>query len=148
MINRQRLIDEFINLVRIDSLTKQERKMADALMAKLKGMGFEAYEDDTGTKIGGNAGNIICHVKGKKRNPALLLMAHMDTVLPGISKNPVIDGDIIKTDGTTVLGGDDAAGIVVILETLSRLWRTTPHLQICILSLQLRRKADYMEQGS
>ena len=134
MINRQRLIDEFINLVRIDSLTKQERKMADALMAKLKGMGFEAYEDDTGTKIGGNAGNIICHVKGKKRNPALLLMAHMDTVLPGIPKNPVIDGDIIKTDGTTVLGGDDAAGIVVILETLKSLMEdNTPFADLYIV---------------
>ena len=66
MINRQRLIDEFISLVKIDSLTKQERKMADALMAKLKDMGLESYEDDTGPKIGGNAGNVICHVKGKK----------------------------------------------------------------------------------
>ena len=121
MINRQRLIDEFISLVKIDSLTKQERKMADALMAKLKDMGLESYEDDTGPKIGGNAGNVICHVKGKKSKPTLLLMAHMDTVLPGISKTAVIDGDIIKSDGTTVLGGDDAAGIVVILETVKSL---------------------------
>lgn len=121
MINRQRLTDEFINLVKIDSLTRQERKMADALLRKLKDMGLEPYEDDTASKIGGDAGNVICHVKGKKQKPALLLMAHMDTVVPGISKNPVIDGDIIKTDGKTVLGGDDAAGIAVILETVRSL---------------------------
>lgn len=121
MINKQRLTDEFISLVSIDSLSKQERKMADALIEKLKEIGFEPYEDDTGSKIGGNAGNVICHVKGDKNKPALLLMAHMDTVIPGFSKNPVIDGDIIKTDGTTVLGGDDAGGMAVILETIKSL---------------------------
>jgi len=121
MINRQRLVDEFISLVRIDSLSRQERKMADDLLKKLKDMGYDPYEDDAGSKIGGNAGNVVCHIKGVKQKPALLLMAHMDTVVPGISKNPVIDGDIIKTDGTTVLGGDDAAGIAVILETIRSL---------------------------
>ncbi|MGI6623725.1 MAG: M20/M25/M40 family metallo-hydrolase [Clostridiaceae bacterium] len=121
MINRQRLVDEFISLVKIDSLSKQERKMADALLEKLKDMGYEPYEDETGSKIGGNAGNVICHIKGEKAKPALLLMAHMDTVVPGISKNPSIEGDIIKTDGTTVLGGDDLAGIAVILETVKSL---------------------------
>lgn len=121
MINRQRLVDEFISLVKIDSLSKQERKMADALLMKFKDMGYDPYEDDTGSKIGGNAGNVICHIKGEKSKPSLLLMAHMDTVVPGISKKPSIDGDIIKTDGTTVLGGDDAAGIAVILETIKSL---------------------------
>jgi len=134
MINRQRLADEFISLVRIDSLTKQERKMADALLRKLKDMGLEPYEDDTASKIGGDAGNVICYVKGKKQKPALMLMAHMDTVVPGISKKPVIDGDIIKTDGTTVLGGDDAAGIAVILETVKSLMEDkTPFADIFLV---------------
>ncbi|NLE24234.1 MAG: M20/M25/M40 family metallo-hydrolase [Clostridiaceae bacterium] len=121
MINKQRLTDEFVSLVKIDSLSKQERKMADALLKKLKDMGLEPYEDGAASKIGGDAGNVICHVKGEKQKPALLLMAHMDTVIPGLSKNPIIDGDIIKTDGKTVLGGDDAGGIVVILETIKSL---------------------------
>jgi len=134
MINRQRLIDQFISLVRIDSLTKQERKMADSLLKKLKDMGLEPYEDDTASKIGGNAGNVICYVKGEKQKPALLLMAHMDTVVPGISKNPVIDGDIIRTDGSTVLGGDDAAGIAVILETVKSLMEDkTPFADIYLV---------------
>lgn len=121
MINKQRLVDEFLNLVAIDSLTKQERKMADALLERLKSMGYEPYEDDTGSKIGGNAGNVVCHVKGNTNAPALLLMAHMDTVVPGLNKKAVVEGDIIKSDGTTILGGDDAAGIAVILETIKSL---------------------------
>lgn len=116
MINQNRLVDEFIELVKIDSLTKQERKMADALLAKLSEMGLNPYEDDAGVKVGGNAGNVVCHVKGTENKPVLLLMAHMDTVVPGLSKKPIIDGDIIRSDGTTILGGDDLAGIAVILE--------------------------------
>lgn len=121
MIKRERLVNEFLSLVAIDSLSKQERNMADALLKRLKDMGYEPYEDDTGSKIGGNAGNVICHVKGNSEGPSLLLMAHMDTVVPGLSKKAVVDGDIIKTDGTTILGGDDAGGIAVILETLKSL---------------------------
>lgn len=121
MINQQRLVDEFLSLVRIDSLTKQERNMADALLKKLADMGYEPYEDETGGKIGGNAGNVICRIKGEEGKPALLLMAHMDTVVPGLGKKPVVEGDVIHTDGTTILGGDDAAGIAVILETLKSL---------------------------
>lgn len=118
MINRQRMIDEFLELVRIDSLTHHERKMADLLIKKLKAMGMEPCEDDAGALTGGDAGNIICTLKGGKNVPAILLMAHMDTVVPGLGKKPVIEGSIIKSDGTTVLGGDDVAGLECILEAL------------------------------
>lgn len=118
MVNKERMVQEFMELVRIDSLTRQERQMADALKAKLEGMGLPVYEDDAGEKIGGNAGNLIFTVKGTKQVDPILLMAHMDTVVPGIGKKPVIDGEYIKSDGTTVLGSDDLAGVVAILEAL------------------------------
>lgn len=118
MVNRARMVQEFIELVKIDSLSLKERSMADFLKSKLELMGFLPYEDEAGKKTGGDAGNIICFIKGKKDVPAILLMAHMDTVIPGINKQPVVEGNIIKTDGTTILGGDDAAGIECILEAI------------------------------
>jgi peptidase T-like protein len=118
MVNRERLVTEFMQLVGIDSLSKKERKMADALKEKLISMGYEPYEDGAGEEIGGDTGNIICNVKGDKKVPALLLMAHMDTVVPGIGKKPRIKDGYIVSDGTTVLGGDDLAGVECILETL------------------------------
>lgn len=118
MINRERMLKEFIELVSIDSLTRQERQMADCLTKKLKDMGYEVYEDDAGEKIGGNSGNIICSIKGDKKVAPILLMAHMDTVTPGIGKKPVIEGGYIKSDGTTILGGDDMAGAECILEAV------------------------------
>jgi tripeptide aminopeptidase len=117
-VNRDRMVEEFMSLVRIDSLTRQERAMADKLRSMLETMGLDVYEDDAGEKIGGNAGNLICTVKGDKDVPAVLLMAHMDTVVPGIGKKPVLDGEYIRSDGSTILGGDDAAGIESILEAL------------------------------
>ncbi|NTV89939.1 MAG: M20/M25/M40 family metallo-hydrolase [Clostridiales bacterium] len=112
------MVEEFLHLTSIDSLTRNERQMADALRAILEGMGLEVYEDDAGEKIGGNSGNLICNVKGDKVVPAVVVMAHMDTVVPGLGKKPRIDGDYLRSDGTTILGGDDVAGIEAILEAL------------------------------
>ena len=92
--------------------------MADVLKQKLQQMGYEVEEDKAGEKIGGTAGNLICTIKGTKGVPAVMLAAHMDTVEPGTGKKPIVDGDVIRSDGTTVLGSDDVAGIVCILESL------------------------------
>lgn len=118
MVNKERMVEEFLQLVRIDSLSKNERQMADTLKQKLQQMGFEVIEDDAGKKVGGTSGNLICNIKGSKPVPAVMLAAHMDTVVPGIGKTPVVEGNIIKSDGKTILGGDDAAGLECILEVL------------------------------
>lgn len=134
MVNRTRLVDEFLELVKIDSLSLKERQMCDLLKQKLENMGYMPVEDNAGEKIGGNSGNIVCTVKGNKKVPAIMLGAHMDTVVPGIGKKAIVDGDIIKTDGLTILGGDDASGIAIILETLKILKEENiPHGDIQIV---------------
>lgn len=134
MVNRERMVAEFLELVRIDSLTFKEREMAQCLKEKLNNMGLIVEEDDAGVKIGGNSGNLICKIEGDKNVPAVLLMAHMDTVTPGIGKKPVVDGNYIRTDGTTILGGDDAAGIECILEAIRVLKEDSlPHGDIYVV---------------
>lgn len=134
MINRDRIVNEFMELVRIDSISKKESKMVEVLKAKLSELGYETFVDDAGSKIDGETGNIICNVKGSKDTPALLLMAHMDTVLPGIGKNPILKDGYIVSDGKTILGGDDAAGIVTILESLRVLKEDNlPHCDLQIV---------------
>ena len=44
--------------------------------------------------------------------------AHMDTVQPGVGIKPRVEGGIVRSDGTTILGADDKAGITAILEAL------------------------------
>jgi tripeptide aminopeptidase len=115
-VNRERLIQEFVELVQIDSHSREERQMADALKEKLQPYGVEIYEDDAGHKVGGNTGNLICRIKGDDSKPTILFTCHMDTVQPGKGIQPQILADRITSDGTTILGADDKAGVAGILE--------------------------------
>lgn len=116
MVNRQRVINDFLELAKIESLSLNERAIADKIITMFAPFVDDIYEDETGKKIGGNAGNIIINIDGDKNIPCILLSAHMDTVGPVEGKNPFVDGDYIRTDGKTILGGDDLAGVITILE--------------------------------
>lgn len=133
-INEQRLVDEFLELVQIDSAPKNERQIADALLAKLKAMGLQVAEDDTGEKIGGNTGNILAVLEGDRDVPPILFCAHMDRVSPGFGIKPQIQDGVISSDGTTILAADDVAGITAILEGLRIIQENDiPHGRIEIL---------------
>jgi len=64
MINRERLLAEFLELTRIDSPTKNERQIADILKNRLESLGMVVTEDDAGQTIGGNCGNVFAYLKG------------------------------------------------------------------------------------
>ncbi|SKA88869.1 peptidase T-like protein [Sporosarcina newyorkensis] len=118
LLNKQRLLDEFLELVKIDSETKNERQIADVLTKKLEALGFEVTEDDTSEKTGHGAGNLIANLKGSipKADP-IYFTCHMDTVVPGQQIQPVVKDDgYVYSDGTTILGADDKAGIAALLE--------------------------------
>lgn len=118
-INKERLKNLLIELVKIDSLSRKEYAIAVRLKKEMEDLGGEAWIDDAGEKVGGNVGNLIVHFKGDGpgSNP-FLLCAHMDTVVPGEGVTPLLDGDILRTDGRTVLGGDDKSGVAIICEAL------------------------------
>lgn len=123
-----RLLSEFESLVGIDSLSLQEREMADYVKDRLSELGCEVEEDDGAQAFGGNAGNVIGRLPGTdpSRSP-ILLSAHMDRVTPGVGIRPVREGDIIRSSGDTILGADDAAGIAVVLEVLRMLRENEAH---------------------
>lgn len=116
MINRKRLIDEFLELVGINSHSRNEREIADILKLKLTDLGFSVYEDNTGDKIGGNTGNLIAFRAGNPDIMPVILNAHIDTVEPTENINVIVEDGVIKTDGSTILGADDKAGVASILE--------------------------------
>ena len=119
LINETRLKNLLIELIRIDSLSRKERDVAMRLKQEMEELEATVEIDDAGEKVGGNVGNVIAHFPGNKTGARpLLLSAHMDTVVPGEGIVPVLDGDILRTDGTTVLGGDDKSGVAIICEVL------------------------------
>ncbi|MGI6587430.1 MAG: M20/M25/M40 family metallo-hydrolase [Peptococcia bacterium] len=120
MINQERLVQEFIEMVKIDSLSKQEGKFAVYLKEKLIELGLEVFVDEqAGRRAGSNTGNLLGRLQGKrKKAPIILFSAHMDTVPLGEGIQPQIRKDTIYSSGDTVLGSDDKAGIAIILEAL------------------------------
>ena len=119
MIDKARLKKRVLELVRIDSLSRKERAIALRLKEILEALGGVVFMDDAGNAVGGEVGNLVAHFDGNVEGAeAMLLSAHMDTVAPGEGVTPVVVGDVIRSDGTTVLGGDDKSGLAIILEVL------------------------------
>lgn len=119
MINHERLLNEFLELVQIDSETKYETEIAKVLKQKFSDLGVDVFEDDTTAQTGHGAGNLICTLLGTREGvDPIYFTSHMDTVVPGKGIKPSIQDGYVVTDGTTILGADDKAGLAVMLETV------------------------------
>ncbi|MDP1809219.1 MAG: M20/M25/M40 family metallo-hydrolase [Actinomycetota bacterium] len=116
MIDKDRLLACFLELVRIDSLTFNEKKLVDHLADKLTAIGWQVKIDGAGAKIGGDTGNLIAHRPGNKAKPAIFFSCHLDTVEPGVGIEPVVVDGVVSAKGDTVLGADDKAGIAAVME--------------------------------
>jgi tripeptide aminopeptidase len=132
MINQERIKNLLLELVQIDSHSRKEREVAQRIKQCCEEMGAQVEIDNAGEKVGGNTGNVIARFPGTIANVQPIMMsAHMDTVVPGEGVKPIVDGDIIRTDGTTVLGGDDKSGCAVIIEVIRCLQeQNIPHTPI------------------
>ncbi|OCA92673.1 M20/M25/M40 family metallo-hydrolase [Pseudobacillus wudalianchiensis] len=117
MINKERLLNEFLELVQIDSETKNEAAIAKVLKSKFEELGVHVYEDDSAAKTGHGAGNLICTLEATKEGvDPIYFTSHMDTVVPGAGVKPSIENGYVITDGTTILGADDKAGLAAMFE--------------------------------
>src|SRR5438093_11405959 len=117
MINQERIKNLLFELFQIDSHSRKEGDVAQHIKKYCEAMGGRVEIDDAGEKVGGNTGNVIARFPGTIRDaPPIMMSAHMDTVVPGEGVKPIVEGDIIRTDGTTVLAGDDKSGCAVLTE--------------------------------
>jgi tripeptide aminopeptidase len=121
LVQEDRIVDELLQLVQISSETKFEREICDVLKAKFSELGLHVEEDDSASITGHGAGNLIAVLpatEGMEKVVPLLFTAHMDTVVPGKNVRPRVEDGYIFSDGTTVLGSDDKAGIAAMLEAI------------------------------
>lgn len=117
VVNKERMLAEFKEIVAVPCHTLQERPVFEMLRAKLEALGFTVEEDDAGEKLGGNCGNLWAFLPANKEGAvSVLLSAHMDGVEPCGGTTVVQKDGVLYSDGTTILGGDDKAGVVGILE--------------------------------
>ncbi len=126
MTPQERLLQSFFELIRIDSPTRGEEKIAFALKAILQDLGCDDISEDTAAPlVGGTTNNIFAYFPSTAPHahtlPTILLSAHMDCVQPCHGVEPQLIDGVITSKGDTILGGDDKSGIVAILEGIRRL---------------------------
>ncbi len=110
--NHENVIQTFLDLVQIDSPTGQEGPVASYINNYLAGGGIESHIDPIG--------NVVARLEGNDNFESHLLASHMDTVDPSRGVKPTIDNDgWIRSDGTTILGADNKAGVAIILQSLN-----------------------------
>ncbi|WKB37056.1 M20/M25/M40 family metallo-hydrolase [Terrilactibacillus sp. S3-3] len=118
MVNQERLIRQFFELVQVDSETGHEEKIAEVLKEKFLSLGLKVEEDQAKEKTAHGAGNLICTFPGTEGGDTIFFTSHMDTVFPGKGIQPSIKDGWIVSDGTTIFGSDDKAGLAAIFEAL------------------------------
>ena len=115
--------------------TERQWDIAKVLVKELRNLGTRnVYLTDFCYVVAKIDSNIV-DPEERKKYPTILLMAHMDTVdeVTGENVKPVIsmlsaaesptgqDDTIIKSDGTTLLGADDKAGVSAIMAAVEYL---------------------------
>lgn len=118
MVNKERLINSFIKMAQTSSVSGKENRMRELLYNEFDKRGLKLIEDDAGKVLGTNTGNLLVRIPGNNKLTPLLFSAHIDTVVPGCSVKVIREEDILKSDGTTILGSDDKAGVAAILEAV------------------------------
>lgn len=114
-----RLLDTFLQLVKIDSETRHEGAVVDYLCKIARTCGFEPFVDDAAKAVGGEAGNVYIELPASGVDaPPIIFVAHLDTVSPGKGIDPVVRSGKVVSGGDTVLGADCKAGTAVAIELM------------------------------
>jgi tripeptide aminopeptidase len=119
-MKKSELLDLFLNLCRIDSPSGEEKSVGDYIINYLTSHKIRASHDAYG--------NVIAKIAGEGK--PLVLSAHLDTVEPGRGVKPVVRDGVVRSDGRTVLGADDKAGLTAAIaaaqEAVGQGWRIRP----------------------
>ena len=122
LLNHERMTQLFIEMARIESGSENEAAMCEFVAKQLRELGAETVIIDEASKqIGGTGGNVFARFPGTVNAPPLLLNAHVDTVYSTEGIQIIRDETEIRTDGKTILGADNKAGVAIILEVVRTL---------------------------
>jgi tripeptide aminopeptidase len=119
-MKKSELLELLLDLCRIDSPSGEEKSVGDYIIKHLARHKIRASRDAYG--------NVIAKVAGEGK--PLVISAHLDTVEPGRGVKPVVRNGVVRSDGPTILGADDKAGltaaIAVAEEAVGQGWRIRP----------------------
>ena len=110
-VDQDRLLRTFLELVGVDSFHGREDSVAELLTGYLEPLGVEFRRDPIGNLIG------VWDAGADDRAP-IMLNAHMDTIRPTEGMRPEVRDGAVYSDGSSVLGADDKAGLAAIVEAM------------------------------
>ncbi len=115
-------------LVKIESLPRQEKELSSFLRSELISLGLVVEEDGAADRLAGSSGNLLAWNpaelreagsarEGSAREPGsgLLLVAHMDREFPAAAESITTSRGYLAGKEGSVLGADNLAGISIIL---------------------------------
>src|SRR3954465_10607166 len=111
-VELRRLNDTFAELCAIRSPFGHERAVADRVAEELRALGLEVEEDDAGEEIGGDPGNLLARIPGRRERSALL-GAPPDPGPAGGQVEPVLVEGAWQSAGDTILRADNKATVAV-----------------------------------
>jgi tripeptide aminopeptidase len=121
---KSQLVDDFVRLCEIESPSRRERPMADALGADLRALGLEVDEDGSARETGSDAGNLLARIPGPDGARTILLCAHMDTVpLDAAVAVERSEEGVISNRNEAIVGADNKASVALILALARRFAR-------------------------
>jgi tripeptide aminopeptidase len=119
-------VDLFLELAAIPSPPGEERGVADVVLRYLRDLGLAPDED--------GFGNVYARIEPTVEGTPLFFCAHLDTVPPSGELRPVVEEGLIRNAGGTILGGDNKAAVVQMVEGVRRvLVENVPHAGIELL---------------
>lgn len=121
----EKMIQQFMEMVKIDSESGNEEEYINYLVGQFKELGADVKKD--------SYGNLLAKLpaKGCEGKEPILLSCHADTVKPGVGIEPLLQDGVIRSKGDTILGADDKAGIAEMLEAL-RIAEIHPPIEVAI----------------
>jgi len=140
-LERRHLNGTFAELCRIESPSGAERRCAERVMAELRALELEVWEDDAGARAGSDCGNLLVRLPGEQtaggeredrsgaeetpagKRPCVLLCAHLDTVPLLAPVEPVLVEGAWENANEGVLGADNKAAVSVLLALARRVCR-------------------------
>ena len=105
-------LELFLELAALPSPPGEERAVADVVLRYLRDLGLEPDEDAFG--------NVYARVDPTAAGTPLFFCSHLDTVPPDGELRPVVEDGVVRNAGGTILGADNKAAVVAMLEGARR----------------------------
>lgn len=97
----------FLELAAIDNVHPNEQEVLDYIKKKLDSFEIPYAQD--------SFGNIVAKLSSSKSRKPIALSGHVDIAAPLNGRTIIQEKDIIKTDGKSLLGGDDKVAVASML---------------------------------